>query len=200
MNNRFIALDLELEQPNDNWEVTDSQIQEEKIIQIGWVIFERDPFELLVSESRFVNIGIPLSSFIKKLTGIKDIDIANGESVDNIYKDLVRQREEYETSRIIRQWGGGDMYCLARELSPKIPWEFGFSGFNVKHFYQEYADMADLNRHCGLSKCVSRLGLEWMGQGKHRADIDALNTAQVYSELWCRMSQCHKNPLGWDNV
>jgi hypothetical protein len=59
-----IALDLELEQPNSNRQVTDWVLLEEKIIQVGYCIFNADTGKFLKEFCKEVNIGVPLSIFI----------------------------------------------------------------------------------------------------------------------------------------
>lgn len=181
-----LALDLELEQPNRH-DVVDSQVEHEKIIQVGWVVFS-DTFEILKEQQMNINIGVPLSTFIKTLTGITDEDIANGCSLAQVYKELTNDREMFDTSRVVIQWGSGDMQALKKELNPS-DWQFGKSGLNVKHLYQVYAEANGFNRSGGLSKVVARLGLHWLGRGKHQAGVDALNTAQVYNFLYNKLKE-----------
>ena len=180
----FIAIDLELEQPNDGVRIVDSYVQEPFIIQAGWVVFRRDPFEVVSKYQRCVPLGLPLSTYIKNLTHIKDSDLDAGASLESIYADLAADMRNYGTSRVVRQWGGGDMPTLKEELGSDVQWEFGGSGYNVKHLYQDVADLKGISRSGGLSKCVSRMGLEWHGRGKHQALVDALNTARLYSKLY----------------
>lgn len=181
----LIALDFELEQSYTNPQTPDSKLGLSKIIQFGWVVFTSE--KVLKSERRYVNIGVPLSKFIKDLTRITDDQIASGCTLEDAYADLVADREEFETSRIIRQWGGGDMEHLKMEIGTETidppEWHFGHSGFNVKHMYQAYALANDLNPSGGLSKCLAKCGLIWEGQGKHDALLDAANTAHLYNFL-----------------
>ena len=66
------CIDLELEQPHTNHQTPDSQLNKEMIIQVGYVIYEIEPeFKVLEEVSDFINIGVKLSEFIKKLTKIK---------------------------------------------------------------------------------------------------------------------------------
>lgn len=183
------CLDLELEQPR-SLRIPDSNVTEEKIIQVGYVIYRVEPgFELIESVSRFVNIGVPLSTFIKALTGIRDSEIAKGIEPVQIYDELVSKQSQYRFLRVIKQWGGGDMDCLRRELPFGIEWQFGRSGFNVKHLYQIYAEKHGMNRSGGLSKCMNRCGLKWEGRGKHNAEIDALNTARFHAILYNKITK-----------
>ena len=182
----LIAIDLELEQPYTNQQTPDSKLDKSKIIQLGWVVFNDE--KVLKECRRYVNIGVPLSKFIKDLTKITDEQIAGlGITLAESYADLVADQKEYNTSRVVRQWGGGDMEHLKMEIetetgdSPK--WEFGRSGFNVKHLYQAYALENGMNTSGGLSKCMARCDLIWQGRGKHDALLDAHNTARFYNLL-----------------
>lgn len=203
----LIALDLELEQPKANPQTPDSKIDEAKIIQLGWVVFKPLPggsLDVLKERREYVNIGVPLSAFIKNLTGITDEQVAGGTYLVEAYNELRADRLEFEASRVVRQWGNDDMEHMREEIegnsnplnssnialmrAHNYQWEFGRGGFNVKHLYQAFALANGMNTSGGLSKCINRCGLNWMGQGgKHDALNDALNTAQIYAFLQSRL-------------
>ena len=179
------CIDLELEQPKTNSQTPDSKLDNSKIIQVGYVIYKLEPeFEVIKQVSDFIDIGVPLSSFIKKLTGIKDSDISNGISIEDAYVNLVHDQEVFNFSRIIKQWGSGDMKCFREELPEDVKWEFGHSGCNIKHMYQVYAEANEMNTSGGLSRSMAKCGLKWEGRGKHNAVIDALNTARFHNFLY----------------
>lgn len=181
------CIDLELEQPYTNHQTPDSKLDKEMIIQVGYVIYEIEPdFKVLEEVSEFINIGVKLSEFIKKLTKISDDDIKSGTTLEKSYNKLVDLQKKYNFSRVIKQWGGGDMDCLKKEL-PDVKWEFGYSGMNIKHLYQIYAEANGMNVSGGLSKSMGRCGLTWQGVGKHNAVIDALNTARFHHFLYNKM-------------
>ena len=181
------CIDLELEQPKTNSQTPDSLLNEERIIQVGYVVYQLEPeFKVIKKFSQFVNIGVPLSLFIKQLTGISDENIRSGVTLNEIYGQLVIDQKHYKFSRIIKQWGGGDMDCLKREL-PEVKWEFGHSGCNIKHLYQIYAEANNLNTSGGLSKSMAKCGLVWEGRGKHDALVDALNTAKFHNFLYNKL-------------
>lgn len=187
----FIALDEELEQPNTNPQTPDSELTEEKIIQVGWVVFSTEPeFTVLKTTCDHVYHNINLSKYIKNLTRIQDSDIQNGLDLQTVYKRIVLDLYNYDCQRIIVTWGAGDIKHLMEELGYSVgdkDWEFGRSGCNVKHIFQMYADANGLNRHGGLSKCVAKLELTWCGHGKHNAMIDAYNTAQIYNFMYHKL-------------
>jgi len=181
-----IALDLELEQPNTNHQVDDSLLDEEKIIQVGWCVFNDEPFEILKERCLEVNIKVPLSTFIKGLTGITDKQIFDGTTLIHIYNMLYYDRNFYDTSRVIVQWGSGDMQSLQNELEfeglLKSEWEFGRSGRNAKHLFQDYCNQNGISPNGGLKKSMNKLGLKFEGK-THNALTDAINTARIYSYL-----------------
>lgn len=184
------CIDLELEQPCTNHQTPDSMLNKEKIIQVGYVIYTLEPeFKIVEKVCDYIFIGdIKLSQFIKNLTGISDDDLKNGISLEDSYKKLVELQKKYNFSRVIKQWGGGDMSCLKKEL-PDVKWEFGYSGMNIKHLYQIYAEANGLNVSGGLSRSMRRCGLKWEGRGKHDALIDALNTARFHNFLYKKLKE-----------
>jgi inhibitor of KinA sporulation pathway (predicted exonuclease) len=191
MSNRIseikIAFDLELEQPNTNRECPDSKISERKIIQVGWVIFNQNTGKILKENQAFINIGVPISQYIRKLTGISNDDIASGITLLEAVGKLSRDREEFGADRILYEWGS-DTNSLLSELGGYYEgWSFGMFGFNVKHQYRVFAEARGLNPSGGLSKCVGRMGLKWIGQGKHNAVVDARNTALLSCEIFKRI-------------
>lgn len=185
----YCALDLELEQPSTNPQTPDSVLSESKIIQIGYVIYTIEPsFEVLAHNSIYINIGVPLSAFIRKLTGITDNQVAQGTDIQTGYNELAMDHDKYKFNRIIIQWGGGDIETLKEEVDPST-WKFGRTGFNLKHLYRMYAEMTGLNPSGGLAKCMSKCELKWEGRGKHNALTDAYNTARFHSFLYTRIKE-----------
>lgn len=182
------CIDLELEQPKTNPQTPDSELDEEKIIQVGYVVYALEPeFEVKLSVREYVKLGVPLSAFIKNLTKIKDSDLEDrGRSIGSIYQDLTINQKLYGFNRVVKQWGSGDMECLQREVGGDN-WQFGRSGCNIKHLYQIYAEANGLNISGGLSKSMSKCGLKWEGQGKHDALVDAFNTARFHHFLYNKL-------------
>ena len=183
----FCSLDLELEQPNTNPQTPDSQLSESRIIQMGYVIFEVIEGGIKIHRERsiFIDIGVPLSTYIKKLTGITDEQIRGGMALLEAYNVLLRDLEELPFKRSIVQWGGGDIEFIRQELDiyfPGTKWEFGQSGMNVKHMYQTWALANNAKWRGGLKKCLNVSGLMWdKSRGSsHDALADAVNTARMY--------------------
>lgn len=185
-----ISLDAEFEQPRTNIQTPDSYLDEQRLIEIGWTIFESTPFTVIKQQSYYINIGVPLSAFIKKLTGATDEKIAAGKTLLEVYDILVQDMKQYKATRIVAQWGSGDMESIAQELQTSgaaFKWEFGRSGLNVKHLYQTYCEANGLKPNGGLASSMAKLGVVWQGRNKHRAGVDALNTAYFYSFLMQKM-------------
>lgn len=176
-----IALDLELEQPKTDHQTPDSMLDQERIIQLGYVVFEDEPYTLLEQRCININIGVPLSSFIKKLTGITDEQIQNGTTIQDAYNMLISDREKYNASRKLLTWGGGDQTAIMDEVKPdKL--HFGRSALNVKHLYQLYQEVNGANPSGGLKKSMSKLGIKFEGSA-HNALVDAINTAKIFVHL-----------------
>lgn len=188
-----IAWDLELEQGFTNPQTPDSKLSEERIIQVGWLVFEAKDGQITILKEQCycVNIEVPLSKFIRTLTGISDDDIANGTTLTDIYDKIAKDREEFKASRVVCEWGFGDQLCLKRELTvegfDESKWVFGRSGLNVKHLFQVWCEANGKSASGGLSKSLGKIGLSWSGHGKHNAGVDALNTARIYATLLNKM-------------
>jgi inhibitor of KinA sporulation pathway (predicted exonuclease) len=174
----YIAFDLELEQPNTNKDAPDSLLTEEKIIQLGYTIFNESG-ETLKDQLFNINIGVPLSSFIKQLTKITDEQISAGTTIDEAYQNLVNDSKTFGASRVLLQWGGGDDTSLRKEITSE--WIFGRSALNVKHLFRVYAEANGMRHSGGLRKSMSKVGLHFKGKA-HNALVDAKNTGIMY--LW----------------
>lgn len=196
--NRYIAIDLELEQPRSNQQTPDSQTDKEKIIQAGIVVFELTDSEpiILHSETYMLNYEKNLSTFIKNLTSIEDKDVNNAEyNAIGIIAEIRELRELWNTSRQIIEWGSGDTKCLMEEayLTPEDLsdiWGFARSQINVKTLFQCYALANNIKTRGGLSKSMGKLGLQFKGtryngknRGVHWAEADALNTARIFNKI-----------------
>jgi inhibitor of KinA sporulation pathway (predicted exonuclease) len=200
---RFLAADLELEQPKSNPQTPDSRILTEKIIQVGICVFETgEEFKLLHSETMHINYNRPLSEFIKTLTSIKQEDVESSPyTTADALKKIGYLMRIYETDRRIVEWGGGDVKALQREtgFSDDFCYELGLTtrnSFNAKILFQCYAMMNGIKAKGGLSKSVAKMGLDFRNtnyngsnKGAHWAETDALNTAMIFNELLQRMKE-----------
>jgi inhibitor of KinA sporulation pathway (predicted exonuclease) len=177
-----ISLDLELEQPKSNTQTPDSLLDVEKIIQVGYVVFDDQTGEIIKEVCKEVNIFVPLSNFIKKLTGISNKQISDGTDLVSIIDGLKQDCLDYKCSRKILTWGAGDQECIVRELPGDYQWIFGRSAFNVKHLYQLYRETNGKNPSGGLSKSMKNMGINFKGSA-HNALADAINTATIFMAL-----------------
>lgn len=183
-----IFLDLELEQPYTNHQTPDSCLATEAIIQVGYVVMNDVTGEFLFEACRNVFIGVPLSSFIKKLTGISDEDLKTGTDLVTIIDELNSVIKTYNCSRKLHQWGGGDDVCIKAELPKNYPWQFGRSAVNVKHLFQLWSEANGISPSGGLKKSMSKMGLKFEG-GAHNALIDAKNTAIIFKALMEKLKE-----------
>lgn len=191
---RYIAIDLELEQPFTNSQTPDSCTDKEHIIQVGIVVFELagDEPTILASETHFVEYGNPLSEFIRKLTDITDEQVNTAHhSAFTIMHRLTTLRDFFDTSRQIVEWGAGDMAALLKQANLE-PGSLGFarSTINAKVLFQCYCIANDKEPKSGLSKSLGKLGMifkhtayDGIFRGKHWAESDALNTARIFNKL-----------------
>lgn len=192
--NRFISIDLELEQPNTRENTKDSAIDTSKIIQVGIVVFEISENGMIVLDKELINIHYPhpLSAFIQKLTGITSEEV--NESTYNIHyalNKLVYFKEKYQTSRNLVQWGKGDDEAIEEECNIELN-RVGFarSSINTKMLFQLYALMNNMKPASGLSKSMGKVKLNFecikinnKNHGAHNALVDALNTAKLFNYL-----------------
>lgn len=175
-----ISLDLELEQPSTNPQTPDSMLSRQTIIQVGYVIFNDETMEILEQERNYIHVpDLKLSSFIKRLTGITDEQVAQGESLVTSMDRLHRLAVKHNANRKILTWGGGDQEAILTELPTEYEWKFGRTSLNVKHLYQVYREANGLNPSSGLKKSARSLGLKFEGDA-HDALTDAINTARVF--------------------
>jgi inhibitor of KinA sporulation pathway (predicted exonuclease) len=192
---RFIAIDLEIEQPKTNPQCPDSETDEEKLIQVGLVVFEiGEEIKVLESVTMFKNYPGKLSSFIKKLTSITDEQVnTSTNSVSTILAEIRNLREKYNTSRQIVEWGAGDKQFLMKESGLNSGEFREYTGLanstiNVKVLFQLYALKKGLKAQGGLGKSLRKVGLEFQATkyegkqyGAHWAESDALNTAIIFN-------------------
>lgn len=177
-----IALDTELEQPFTRHDCPDSLLTEERIIQVGYVVFDDQTGEFLKEVCKEVNIGVPISKFIQKLTGVTSEMVANGTTLKAIIDELHEDVRKFSASRKILTWGGGDQECIMKEIGPEYPWKLGKSAFNVKHLYQLWKEIHGQRPSGGLKKSMNNLNLKFEGKA-HNALTDAKNTALIFMEL-----------------
>lgn len=181
----FISLDLEMNQPSG------------RIIQIGAVVGDPITGVIIDRFNAFVNPEESITPFITQLCAINNTLIKEeGETLPEAYQRLKCFCDSYQTCKMPIQWGGGDSRCLYddllrvgvdvdRRFGVKLndnAYVFGIRYFDAKQTMQEYLLKNHKSLQCGLSKAMTKLGLKFEGR-KHRADVDAENTFNIYHRL-----------------
>jgi inhibitor of KinA sporulation pathway (predicted exonuclease) len=164
-------------------------LDEEKIIQIGVVFFNVLTEEVLEYKSWYINIGVPLSTFIKKLTRITQADVDGGTDIQTAYNELLEIIGKYKCFRQPVTWGGGDLRALQKEVGRET---LGRNEMNVKTLFQAYAPLVGIKARCGLEKACNRVGIGFRGRG-HDAVTDAYSTARIYCYFMKKMIKEVKN-------
>jgi len=179
------ALDLELEQPKSNPQTPDSQLDSPRIIQVGVAFFNIRTGEIVETKSWYINIGVPLSAFIKELTSTTQDQLDTGTTIETAYAELLLLIKAYKCFRQPITWGGGDLRALQDEVGLS---DLGHVEMNVKTVYQAYAQILGWKRKIGLSGACERLGLSFIGR-PHDAVNDAVNTARIYHYFMQRLNK-----------
>ncbi len=195
---KYLAIDLEIEQPRSNPQTLDSMTDTPELIQAGIVVFELAAGEptVLFSKTYMVNYPYELSNFIKALTSISDEDVNKATLQAKDILDIIRAlMQEYGTSRQIVEWGSGDTKFIAEKAgldTEQLGDLYGIarSQINVKTLFQCYALANDIKTKGGLSKSMGKLGMGFKSthykgrnRGCHWAESDALNTARIFNKL-----------------
>jgi len=177
---KFLALDLELNQPSG------------KIIQVGVAIGSvKDRFEDYVVRKWYIDPQEPISEFINDLTGITDADIrAEAYSHEHVAREISELIKEHKpfTSPIV--WGGGDSSELLAEFCKNhadFP-HFGRRWIDVKTFYTYLMLTRGKAPSGGLASAMGYFKLQFRGKA-HRADVDAQNTLALFFKLLERQAK-----------
>ena len=177
---KFLALDLELNQPSG------------KIIQVGVAIGDKNTrFEDYVVRKWFIDPQEPISEFINDLTSITDADIrAESYSHDFVARELSALIKEHKCFVSPVQWGGGDSVELLAEFCKNhvdFP-HFGRRWIDVKTWYTYLMLTRGKQPSGGLSSAMGYFKLHFKGPA-HRADVDAANTLALFFKLLERQAQ-----------
>ena len=171
---KFIALDLELNQPSG------------KIIQVGVCIGSLGmPEEEYITSSWLLDPGEPIAPFITELTGIHDKDIQNLSVPWQVFtSDLTSLLQTHQPFINPVTWGGGDCTELLQAIRQEgidFPF-FGRRWIDVKTLHVFERISAGRSTSGGLGTCLNRYGKRFVGI-PHRADADALNTLRLFFEM-----------------
>lgn len=173
---KVIGLDLEMEQPSG------------EILSVGISLLNTvEP--LSTTENFYVKPTLPLSDFIKELTGLKESDFESCQSRHIDLKRVAMMLDEliencgYSDELIV--WGSGDVETLRKEfIENEIRVPFSRRYINVKPIYVFDRLISGLssNKRTGLSTALNYHKMKFEGNAHNSAD-DALNTVKLYKKL-----------------
>lgn len=168
----ILALDLELNQDPKG----------SKIIEVGACCGNTQTGEVFEKYSAFVNPNETLQEFIIKLTSITQEQVDSAGNILDAYLGMEAMASKYDCLHMPLVWGLGDGYALRKELPKTCVWNFGKRELDVKAVFQAYQMAKGEKIHAGLSKAMTKLGMQFNGK-KHRAVDDAVNTFLIYCQL-----------------
>lgn len=177
----FVALDLEFNQPS------------QRIIQVGLSVGRRrEPSSLYRRYQWIVNPGEPINPQIEQLTGIGDVDVADGMTLAEMSQAMLAVlalEGPYHLNPVV--WGDGDTQALRMAFQAAgAPFPFGRRSVDVKTWHTYLCFAQGNSAQGGLGTVMRRYGLPFEGDA-HRADVDALNTLRLFNALLDRQERLH---------
>jgi inhibitor of KinA sporulation pathway (predicted exonuclease) len=180
-NQKFLALDLELNNAPDN------STPKPKIIQIGIAIGDYDMYlnDTIITHKWYLNPNEPIYPFITELTGITDEDVQT-KSVghDILIGQLAQFIKRHNVFVNPVTWGGGDSAELKQEfIDRNIPFPFfGRRWIDVKTWYSLRLLTNGKKPAGGLNSALNTYKMKFVGT-PHRADDDAFNTLRLFFKI-----------------
>ncbi|MCB1176365.1 MAG: hypothetical protein KDK36_02190 [Leptospiraceae bacterium] len=186
----FVALDLELNNGQDNSTPTP------KIIQVGISIGNllQDPKDF-ITKKWYLDPEEKIFPYITELTGITDDDISrNAVSHERLSHELFYLLKENDVAKDCITWGGGDLKDLFNEFKNR--------NINFKFLRKKEIDTSILfyflmlskikKPYAGLKSAMKEFNIPFIGE-PHRADVDAFNTLVFFFELIKRQRNLEKD-------
>ena len=173
-NRKFLALDLELNQPSN------------RIIQVGIAISSAlQSEEEYVVKKWYLDPYEPIAEHITQLTGITSSDIQQyAVTHEYMARELAELITEHDCFVNPVTWGGGDSSELLTEIRDRqinFP-HFGRRWIDVKTFYTYIMLARGKKPSGGLGSAMGGFKLPFKGTA-HRADVDAFNTLRFFFHL-----------------
>jgi DNA polymerase III epsilon subunit family exonuclease len=164
---RFASLDLE---------TTGTDVENDRIIEVGIVIFENG--EVVDRFQRLVNPGVPIPKVVVEVTGIKDEDVAGAPTLDVIIDEirssiqglpLLAYNHEFDLSILTSEFRRlGEVFEVPPCMDP-LP------------FVWEYLRQPKITSDAKLVTAAAHFQVPL--DAAHRADHDAEAAARVMFEL-----------------
>jgi inhibitor of KinA sporulation pathway (predicted exonuclease) len=177
----YIVLDLEM---NNKW---GTRIHE--IIEIGAVKINSE-MEIVDSFQSFIKPKLypTISKLIKKKTGIKQEWIDNAKGLSDVINDFRKWIGEEDF--VLCGWGNDDLITFERNF--KINDINDFECDLLKNYYDiqnSFIKLYNLPNQISLKNALEMLNTKPKYDIWHRAIFDAINTSQIFVELFGRMNK-----------
>lgn len=153
-----------------------------EIIETGAVLL-KDDFSF---DSEFASYSKPkvgyLSSYVRKMTGIRKEDLSNAPSIEQVLRDM----GEWLSGKEVRalSWSDSDCRQLKREMEVKgihVP-EIDALFPTWSDFQVAFGRLLGLKERCALSDALRICHIKPVGR-EHDGLYDARNTASLFSKL-----------------
>ncbi|MCG9968488.1 exonuclease domain-containing protein [Pelotomaculum terephthalicicum JT] len=183
----YIVFDLEM---NNKW---GTRIHE--IIEIGAVKINSD-MELVNDFQSFIKPKLypTISKLIKKKTRIKQEWIDNAKQLPYVIKEFRKWIGEEEF--VLCGWGIDDLITFERNFKINNMNEFEYD--LLKNYYdiqKKFINIYHLSNQISLENALKMMNTEPKHNIWHRAIFDAINTSQIFVEIYNKI-EINLNPAG----